>query len=68
MRGDDSPAGCHMAIWSTFACTQSFRLHLHHTQLYSGQCSMVTLKSHSVPIIILLRVRLTVRDTITLVS
>ena len=33
MRRDDSLAGCHVVIWTPFACTQNFRLHFHHTQL-----------------------------------
>ena len=37
MRGDDSTAGCHMAFWSFFIITQSFRLPFHHFQLYSGE-------------------------------
>ena len=40
---DDSFTGCHVAIWSSFACAKGFRLHFHNTQLYSGECPIETL-------------------------
>ena len=43
LRTDDSFTGCHVAIWSSFACAKGFRLHFHNTQLYSGECPIETL-------------------------
>ena len=44
LRTDDSSTGCHVVIWSSFACAKGFRLHFHNTQLYSGECPIETLK------------------------
>ena len=40
MRGDDPTAWCYLAFWTFVIITQSFRLHFHHFQLYSGKLSV----------------------------
>ena len=45
MRGDDSPVGCHVVIWSSVAITQSFFVHFYHPQLYSGQYQILSFYS-----------------------
>ena len=40
MRGDDSTDGYNVAIRSFVAIAQSFRLHFHHRQFFSGETLM----------------------------
>ena len=40
MRIDDPLAWCYLAFWTFVIITQSFRLHFHHFQLYSGKLSV----------------------------